>query len=133
MCFGGWNPIEDVKKLAADPVGTITSAIVNASTGGLVGVKDGQLAPGVAVSAAKEGVGEITGANAARKAAMQTQDAINAATSQAEKERRRQLQLQEANERQLARRNIERKPRKRVEREARVPTTAALMAWWPAS
>ena len=58
MCFGGsgWNPLEDIKKLAADPVGTIASAIVNVSTGGLVGVKDGQLAPGVAVSAAKEGV-----------------------------------------------------------------------------
>ena len=110
MCFGGggWNPLEDIKKLTEDPVGTITSAIVNASTGGLVGVKDGQLAPGVAVSAAKEGVGEITGANAARKAAMQTQDAINAATSQAEKERRRQLQLQEANERQLSNRGAAR-------------------------
>ena len=100
---GGFNPLEDVKKLATDPVGTITSAIVNLSTGGLVGVEDGKLTQGAAITAAKEGIGEF-GANAARKAAMQTQDAINAAKTEREKERLRQLQLQEANERQLSNR-----------------------------
>ena len=108
MCGGGWNPAKDVANLVKDPVGTIASAIVNVGTGGLVGVEDGKLTQGVAVTAAKEGVGEITGANAARKAAMQTQDAINAATTQAEKERLRQLQLQEANERQLSNRGAAR-------------------------
>lgn len=105
---GSWDPLEDVKKLATDPVGTITSAIVNLSTGGLVGVEDGQLTQGVAVTAAKEGVGEITGANAARKGMMDTEAAIKAATTQQEKERQRQLQLQEANERQLSNRGAAR-------------------------
>ena len=108
MCGGGWNPLEDVKKLAQDPVGTIASAIVNVGTAGLMGMENGQLTTGTTVNAIKEGVGEITGANAARKAAMQTQDAINAATTQAEKERLRQLQLQEANERQLSNRGAAR-------------------------
>ena len=108
MCGGGWNPAKDVADLVKDPVGTITSAIVNVSTGGLVGYENGQLTPGVAVTAAKEGLGEITDANAARKAAMQTQDAIKAATTQREKERLRQLQLQEANERQLSNRGAAR-------------------------
>ena len=44
-------------------------------------------------------MGNVTGANATRKAAMQTQDAINAAKTEQKKERLRQVQLQEANER----------------------------------
>ena len=104
---GGFNPLKDVADMVKDPVGTITSAIVNISTGGLVGVEDGKLTQGVAVTAAKEAVGEL-GPNAARKAAMDTQAAIKAATTQAEKERLRQLQLQEANERQLSNRGAAR-------------------------
>ena len=97
-----WDPIGDLRKMAEDPVGTIASAIVNVGTVGTFGFEDGKISQGVNARLAGEVMGNITGANAARKAAMQTQDAINAAKTEQEKERLRQLQLQEANERILS-------------------------------
>lgn len=97
-----WDPVKDLANMASDPVGTIASAIVNFGTAGTFGFEDGKISQGVNTRAAGEVMGNITGANAARKAAMQTQDAINAAKTEQEKERLRQLQLQEANERMLS-------------------------------
>lgn len=97
-----WDPVKDLANMASDPVGTIASAIVNVGTVGMFGYEDGKISQGVNTRLAGEVMGNMTGANAARKAAMQTQDAINAAKTEQEKERLRQLQLQEANERMLS-------------------------------
>lgn len=97
-----WDPKKDLANLAADPAGTIASAIVNIGTMGIFGLDDGKLTTGVNTRTASEVLGNVTGANAARKAAMQTQDAINAAKTEQEKERLRQVQMQEANERMLS-------------------------------
>lgn len=97
-----WDPKKDLENLTSDPVGTIASAIVNIGTAGTFGFEDGKISQGVNTRAAGEVMGNITTTNAARKAAMQTQDAINAAKTEQEKERLRQLQLQEANERMLS-------------------------------
>ena len=97
-----WDPGKDLENLASDPVGTIASAIVNFSTAGTFGFEDGKISQGVNTRAAGEVMGNITGTNAARKAAMQTQDAINAAKTEQEKERLRQVELQQANERMLS-------------------------------
>lgn len=99
---GSSNDPINLEEIARDPVGTITNAIVNVSTGGLVGTEDGNLTRGVAGRAIDETVGEVTGRNLARKQAMMTQDSIRAAKAQQEQERLFRLQRQEANERQLS-------------------------------
>lgn len=100
-----WNPLEDIKKIAEDPVGTIVSAMVNSATLGTVGFENGKLAPGVNTRTVDEVVGNVTGRNLARKQAMQTQDMITEQKLAAEKERAGRLQQQEANERQLSNRS----------------------------
>lgn len=97
-----WDPVKDLANMASDPVGTIASAIVNYGTYGLLGYEDGKISQGVSTRAIDETIGGLSGRNIARKQAMQTQDAINAAKTEQEKERLRQLQLQEANERMLS-------------------------------
>ena len=97
-----WDPIKDLANMASDPVGTIASAIVNFGTAGIFGFEDGKITSGVNTRAIDETVGGLTGRNIARKQAMQTQDRINEAKTEQEKERLRQLQLQEANERMLS-------------------------------
>ena len=99
---GGWNPEEDVKKMVDNPVDTFISGLINVATAGTVGYEDGKIAAGVSVRAIDETIGELSGRNIARKQAMVTQDTINAAKTEQEKERLRQLQLQEANERMLS-------------------------------
>lgn len=97
-----WDPVKDLANLANDPVGTIASAIVNIGTGGILGMKDGKLTTGVNLNAANEALGSVTGANAARKAAFQAKDAADDAITREENERKRQIQLQEASERQAS-------------------------------
>ena len=97
-----WDPVKDLANMTSDPVGTIASAIVNFGTAGIFGFEDGKISSGVNTRVIGEVMGNVTGANAARKAAMQTQDRINEAKTEQEKERLRQLQLQEANERMLS-------------------------------
>lgn len=99
---GGWDPAEDLKRLAENPVETIASAAVNMATFGLVGFEDGKLKSGVTTRAVSEGIGEVSGRNVARKQAMNAEDAVKAAKADAENRRQFDLQRQEAQERQLS-------------------------------
>lgn len=100
-----WNPLEDVKKIAEDPVGTIVSAMVNSATLGTVGFENGKFTPGVNTRTVDEVAGNITDRNIARKQAMQTQDALNEQKAAAERERAGRLQQQEQRERQASMRS----------------------------
>lgn len=100
-----WDPLEDVKKMAEDPVGTIVSAMVNFATSGIVGFENGKFTPGVTTRAVDEAAGNITGRNIARKQAMETQDMITEQKLAAEKEKAGRLQQQEQTERQASMRS----------------------------
>jgi len=97
-----WNPLEDVKKIADDPVGTIVSAMVNSATLGTVGFENGKFTPGVITRTVDEVAGNITGRNIARKQAMEMKDMIAEQARAAEKERAGRLQQQEQTERQAS-------------------------------
>lgn len=99
---GGWDPGKDLQKLAENPVDTIASALVNTMTFGLVGYENGKLKAGILPTATSEAVGEVSGRNVARKQAMQANDAIKAAQTDRENQRKFGLQMQEARERQMS-------------------------------
>lgn len=61
-----------------DPLADITNFAVNYWTSGLVGMKDGKITKGVLTNAVDEGVGEVTGRNAARKELMNNNDRVEA-------------------------------------------------------
>ena len=65
---------------------SMDDASVNNWTGGLIGMKNGQLTGGFWTRMVDEAVGEVTGRNAARKALMMQQDAIDAAKAQQQAE-----------------------------------------------
>ena len=80
----------------------LINAFVNVFTGGAIGIKNGQIGAGALARGLDETVGEVTGRNVARKAAMTTQDQIRAAKEAAARDRAFGLQQQEAAERQLS-------------------------------
>lgn len=98
---GGWNPGQDISNawedFKSDPVGTITNASLNYMSGGLVGYKDGKLAPGITARAGIQGLGDISGTNALAK--KMEQDVKDAKAAQ-DRQRQTELQRQEAQERQ---------------------------------
>lgn len=76
---GGGDPIGDfIEDLTEDPVNTLANAAVNYTTFGLVGYENGKLTKGGTINALDEGIGELTGRNAARKTQMETKDAVQA-------------------------------------------------------
>lgn len=100
-----WDPLEDVKKMAEDPVGTIVSAMVNSATWGAVGFENGKFTPGVTTRLVDEVAGNITDRNIARKQAMEMKDRIAELARAADKERAGRLQQQEQSERQASMRS----------------------------
>lgn len=102
---GGWDPGEDLKNLAEDPVGTIASGLVNYGTFGLVGYEDGKLKAGVTTRATDEGIGEISGRNLGREAAQDAKNAIAEQKVNLENQRLFDLQKQESQERQMSNSN----------------------------
>lgn len=97
-----WDPGKDIQDAVNDPVGTLTGAVVNSMTYGLVGYEDGKFKQGQYVRDVGETIGGLTGRNAARKAAFEAKDATAAAKAASQKERQAMIDQQEANERQLS-------------------------------
>lgn len=86
MCGNDVNAVVEETKKATDgninlstPLDAINSIInvsLQASTSGLVGYKDGKISKGVTTELGLEGLGEVTGRNAARKANMDATAAL---------------------------------------------------------
>lgn len=75
---------------------SISNAVINMTTGGLVGMQDGKLGEGYASHAVDEGIGEISGRNVARKQMMNESDAVTAEQVQRIKDlQNQQLQNQQ--------------------------------------
>lgn len=88
--------------VAASAVLRNQDVAANVLTSGILGFEDGQIKMGGLTRGVDEIVGEVTGRNVARKAAMTTQDQIRAAKEAAARDRAFGLQQQEAAERQLS-------------------------------
>jgi hypothetical protein len=67
---------DDVQEFIEKPGDGIANLALNYFTYGLVGYENGKIGAGYTGKAAKEGIGEVTGANAARKQSMEAADAL---------------------------------------------------------
>jgi hypothetical protein len=71
---------------------------INTLTGGLIGYENGQLTPGVVTRANVEGIGELTGANQARRANNLAEQALADQRAEAERLRKEQIEKMRLND-----------------------------------
>lgn len=77
---------------AATGGATWEDVLVNMLTGGILGYQDGRITPGAVTRATVEGVGELTGANQARRANNLAAEALAQQRAEAERLRKEQIE-----------------------------------------
>jgi hypothetical protein len=82
-----------------DPVSQMARAALNVVSAGLVDYQGGEIKKGGLTNAIDEGIGELSGRNMARKAAMEAKDAVNEEKDARSKALKEEQALKERNDR----------------------------------